>query len=484
MMGQAQISTIPGRIRQKSLSLALGFLLTACAAGGDMNDPDSALFQLSFDPYVAEASVLRLIADARKTIDISLYELDNKNIANALVEAHQRRKITVRMSTDYDSEPTPGYQTVILAGIPVKLGNGGAIMHDKYIIVDSKYVVTGSTNLKGDAPLWGYTPTGMYAHFNNMAIVKSPELAADFQRDFDVQWGGVYGNPIGQYGDKKEAAYNGGGSWPENKYNIGSHTVQAFFTPYNKNFSSYSANLMGDPDCSTVGISLTVPTHETQCMTISCGSAPTDAANCPGIVAASFPTCYQTSLGRTIYHYYNYDKMQNECSATSATSANSDIYKSALNVVISQIRQAQKSITFLVFAFTDRVIMDELMKAYARGLEVKVWMDYNQYRSNYRNSGASFVQLRKAIGNVKLCRKWDSGLLHHKVLLVDDKTVILGSMNYSNAGANSNDENFLLIQNAEGLVGMFKQEIGRIDQQSFYLPPVEDDGSYIGNAGD
>lgn len=469
MMKGAQQSTMCRRIAQSATGVAFGVLLTACAAGGEMNNPDSAVFQLSFDPYFAEASVLRLIADARKTIDISLYELDNKNIANALVEAKQRRGITVRMSTDFDSESTPGYQTVILAGIPVKLGNGSAIMHNKYIIVDSKYVVTGSTNLKGDAPLWGYTPTGMYAHFNNMAIVKSPELAADFQRDFDVQM-------ANSYSTAKDTGFTnlfGSSTWPEKQYTVGSHTIQAFFTPYNSNFNSYSTRYSGDPDCSSTCIDVSSTTN----LGTACAK---DFSACPDKI------CYQAgaSLNRTIYHYYNYDKAQYECSASSATSAGSDVYKSALNVVIQQIRQAQKSIIFLVFAFTDRVIMDELMKAKARGVDVKVWMDYNQYRSNYRNSGNSFIQIRNALGWVKLCRKWDSGLLHHKVLLVDDKTVILGSMNYSNAGANSNDENFLLIQNADGLVGMFKQEAGRIDQQSFYLPPVEDDGSYIGNAGD
>jgi phosphatidylserine/phosphatidylglycerophosphate/cardiolipin synthase-like enzyme len=453
---------------------ALSFF--ACAAGGDQNDAENAIFQLSFDPAFAEASVIKLINDSRKTIDISLYELENDNIANAIIEAYERRGVQVRASTDYDSEHGTGYQKLILKGIDVRLGNGGAIMHNKYILVDQKYVITGSTNLKGDPPPYA---SGMYVHFNNMAIIKSPELAADYKRDLDVQYGGIYGTAAGQYGGSKEAAYNGGAQWPEQKYQLGSQTVQAFFTPYNKNFSSYSANLANDPLCSSIAC---LDLSSTSNMTASCG--PT--------LTCSFHACYQdTCTGsvcpRTIYHYYNYDKSQYECSASSAGSTSattSDVYKSALNVVINQIRQAKKSLTFLVFAFTDRVIMDELKNAKARGLDVKVWMDYNQYRSSYRNSGASFVELRKQLGWVKLCRKWDSGLLHHKVLLIDDNKVILGSMNYSNAGANDNDENFLLIENAEGMVGMFKQEIGRIDQQSFYLPPVEDDGYYISNTGD
>jgi phosphatidylserine/phosphatidylglycerophosphate/cardiolipin synthase-like enzyme len=111
-------------------------------------------------------------------------------------------------------------------------------------------------------------------------------------------------------------------------------------------------------------------------------------------------------------------------------------------------------------------------------------MDYNQYRSQYRNSGKSFINLRQKVGFVKLVRKANGGLNHHKVVFTDDENLILGSMNYSSAAVTSNDENFLLIKNAGAMIAEFKQEQRRIDEQSFLLPPVEDNGSYIPDPGD
>jgi phosphatidylserine/phosphatidylglycerophosphate/cardiolipin synthase-like enzyme len=42
-----------------------------------------------------------------------------------------------------------------------------------------------------------------------------------------------------------------------------------------------------------------------------------------------------------------------------------------------------------------------------------------------------------------------SGLLHHKVFIIDNETVITGSMNPSKNGNENNDENVLIIHNTE-----------------------------------
>ena len=40
-----------------------------------------------------------------------------------------------------------------------------------------------------------------------------------------------------------------------------------------------------------------------------------------------------------------------------------------------------------------------------------------------------------------------AGKLHSKSMIIDDKYVITGSMNFSNSGENKNDENVLIIEN-------------------------------------
>ena len=40
-----------------------------------------------------------------------------------------------------------------------------------------------------------------------------------------------------------------------------------------------------------------------------------------------------------------------------------------------------------------------------------------------------------------------AGKLHSKTMIIDDKYIIMGSMNFSNSGENKNDENMLVINN-------------------------------------
>lgn len=466
---RAPFRTIPGRLTRAAFCLGMLVLSFRCAAGGDQNNPDSAFFRLSFDPQTSETAVVNLINDARKSIDVSLYGFENANVASALISAYQRRGVQVRMSTEFDSEPLVGYQRVILAGIPVKLGNDSGIMHNKYFIVDKKYIVTGSTNLTGTPPpskLDAYPvsnpPSGMWAHFNNLVVLKNEGLAAEFQKDFDVQWSGSYAS-------KKETGYAtlySSNNWTETQYQVGSLKINAYFTPYQNTFASYRARYPGDLDCSDPTINVNTASSTTidaACLSPSAGFA-----------AAGY--CYDTTNNRTIYRHYNADSGAYQCKGNSASYND---YRSALNVVIQLMRSAKKSVNCLFFAFTDRVIMNELKNAKARGLDVKVYMDYNQYRSQYRNSGASFIDLRQKVGTVKLVRRWNGGLNHHKVVFTDDENLILGSMNYSAAAVTTNDENFLLIKNAGPLIADFRREMARVDEQSFLLPPTEDDGSYV-----
>ena len=92
------------------------------------------VFELSFSPDTSEAALVKLIEDCRETIYVSLYGFDNEAIADALIEAHEKRGIEIKMVTEYDSEHSESWQRMIEEGIPVVLGNVSGIMHNKYFI--------------------------------------------------------------------------------------------------------------------------------------------------------------------------------------------------------------------------------------------------------------------------------------------------------------------------------------------------------------
>jgi phosphatidylserine/phosphatidylglycerophosphate/cardiolipin synthase-like enzyme len=83
-----------------------------------------------------------------------------------------------------------------------------------------------------------------------------------------------------------------------------------------------------------------------------------------------------------------------------------------------------------------------------------------------RGSETDFSQLKR-LKRQKL-DVWQDGnpyTLHHKVFIIDDKTVVLGSFNFSANADESNDENMLVIHNP-ALAVQFLAEFNRIYQQA------------------
>jgi phosphatidylserine/phosphatidylglycerophosphate/cardiolipin synthase-like enzyme len=132
---------------------------------------DDGIFTLSFDPATSEKAVVDLLNDAEESIDIALYGFDNDNICSALIKAANRpnrsgtvsvnshgnrvRTIKVRCVTEYDSEHEGSWDRLIqelrdnpYVDISIHLRTQSGIMHNKYFIVDKKYLITGfRTNL-------------------------------------------------------------------------------------------------------------------------------------------------------------------------------------------------------------------------------------------------------------------------------------------------------------------------------------------------
>ena len=62
--------------------------------------------------------------------------------------------------------------------------------------------------------------------------------------------------------------------------------------------------------------------------------------------------------------------------------------------------------------------------------------------------------------------------LHHKVIIVDNDTVITGSFNFSDNATQSNDENLVIIEDPD-LAGMYIQEYNRMFKNSVIPDDLE-----------
>lgn len=127
--------------------------------------------------------------------------------------------------------------------------------------------------------------------------------------------------------------------------------------------------------------------------------------------------------------------------------------------IIARLKKAEKSIQFMAFSFTDDQIGDVLRKQAKAGLEVRGVFETTGSETEYSEYG----RLKKAKQDV--LQDGNPYLMHHKVFVVDGQTVILGSFNFSQNAEKSNDENLLIIDDAN-LAGQFQAEFERVYQQA------------------
>ena len=129
-----------------------------------------------------ETAVIKEINSARKEIQLAMYTFTKPSIYKALAKA-QRRRVKVEVKYDAEVAEWESMQNAIIymknAGItcteivPIK-GKTGK-MHNKYLIVDQKVVITGSYN---------YTTAATILNYENIVVIYSSQIAKKFYQNF------------------------------------------------------------------------------------------------------------------------------------------------------------------------------------------------------------------------------------------------------------------------------------------------------------
>ncbi|MBM4418912.1 MAG: phospholipase [Chloroflexi bacterium] len=119
------------------------------------------------------------------------------------------------------------------------------------------------------------------------------------------------------------------------------------------------------------------------------------------------------------------------------------------------IRQATSEVQFLAFAFTHDGIGRALIDLGPRAVRVRGVFD----RTMAGGSVSEFARLLRA--GFEVYQDGNPGFMHHKVVVIDRKVTIVGSLNFSAAGIESNDENVLMIEDVD-LASDFVAETDRV----------------------
>jgi phosphatidylserine/phosphatidylglycerophosphate/cardiolipin synthase-like enzyme len=112
-------------------------------------------------------------------------------------------------------------------------------------------------------------------------------------------------------------------------------------------------------------------------------------------------------------------------------------------VIINEVNQAQQSIRFMSFSFTDFDLAQAMLTRSQAGVGVS-----GVFETVGSQTEASEMTYLFCNG-VTVFQDGNPGILHNKVIIIDGQTVISGSFNFSSNAVNSNDENVVIIKNRE-----------------------------------
>jgi phosphatidylserine/phosphatidylglycerophosphate/cardiolipin synthase-like enzyme len=308
-----------------------------------INNPDAIAGSI-------EERLIQFINNAQTSIHIASFEFNLTPVAEALIAA-KNRGVDVKWVTDdenglkYDIQPGRGQFALLTgAGIEVKDDLGrSALMHNKFWIFDQQITWTGSTNI---------TINGIFKQNNNVLVVRSPEIAFIFEREFQEMWNG-------QFGPRAPSTMNN--QW---------------------------AVLDGTP----IQVIFSAEDH-------------------------------------------------------------------ALSNLIALVNDAKTSIRFLAFSFTDYPLAQAMIDRAKSGADVKgVFETFGSTgtRSELRTFWCAGVPARQD-GN--------GSFLHDKIIIIDNSIVVTGSLNYSSSADDSNEENVVILDNAE-IAALYLQEFDKLWNQA------------------
>ncbi|MDK2384139.1 MAG: phospholipase D family protein [Candidatus Korarchaeota archaeon] len=128
--------------------------------------------------------VIDWISRANESVDLAIYSFTLDSLGDALVRAHQRGvKVRVIMERNQINRWSE-YNRLRGAGIEVRLDGNPAYMHNKFMVIDGRVVLTGSYN---------YTKQADTRNDENLLVVIGEDIAGAYEAEFNEMWSGVFG---------------------------------------------------------------------------------------------------------------------------------------------------------------------------------------------------------------------------------------------------------------------------------------------------
>jgi phosphatidylserine/phosphatidylglycerophosphate/cardiolipin synthase-like enzyme len=133
----------------------------------------------SEDPAIAD-SIIPVVNSATKSIRFLAFSYTDFPLAEAMVKRAQAgvnvAGVFEKVGSDTDAAEL---KSLHCAQIPVRQDGNGSFMHNKVIVVDERFVITGSLNFSTNAE---------ESNDENVIIIDNPDIAKLYMQDFERVW--------------------------------------------------------------------------------------------------------------------------------------------------------------------------------------------------------------------------------------------------------------------------------------------------------
>jgi len=114
--------------------------------------------------------------------------------------------------------------------------------------------------------------------------------------------------------------------------------------------------------------------------------------------------------------------------------------------IVAELRKARREILVLAYSFTSRPITEALIEAHGRGVRVEIVLDHSNEREQYTALPHLLEQGLKPLIDAH------HAIAHNKVILIDGRTILTGSFNFTHQAEQENAENLLILKGHPELV--------------------------------
>ena len=180
--GRAEIALRSGYVAATAMRFHTSNVFSAMSVGQPGYSPAGSTALFSPNGGV-RSRLIAEIARAQSTIDIAIYSFTADDLSAALIAA-RNRGVAIRIIADASQAGGSGSEIAKLEGLGFNLrrtaGIQNGIMHDKYMIIDGRLLVTRSYNWSASAESY---------NFENAVFIQGSSIIQSYEADFDRIWG-------------------------------------------------------------------------------------------------------------------------------------------------------------------------------------------------------------------------------------------------------------------------------------------------------